>query len=87
VSDVIALYDLRVVGADGDRLCTVEAVVADMAVVIPASREEPEEYGPALCRGSFDLSDDEVIPVDEQSQAEFVADRVTDWQFVDASDY
>jgi hypothetical protein len=84
MSDVVSVESLD---RGADDLCSVVAVVDDAAVVMPATQFEPEEYGPALCRGTFYLQDDEVIPTDDVELSEFVADRVLYWQVIDTSDY
>ena len=72
---------------DADSLLGVVACV-DGAVVSRASTyQDPEEYAAALCRGSFYVQDDEVIPEDHAELCEFVGDRVITWEVVDASDY
>lgn len=72
---------------DDNDLCTVVACVDDAVVVIPASFQAPEEYGPALCRGTFYVQDDEVIPTDDVELCEFVGEQVNYWEVVDTSDY
>lgn len=83
MSDVLEILSLDV---DADGLCTVDAVVNDVVVLHPASRLDPAEYRAALCRGTFYISDDEVIPVDERAQCEYVADAVLYWNVLDTSD-
>ena len=82
MADVVSIESLE---RDGDR-CFVNAYVDDVVMVFPASYQEPAEYGPALCRGSFYLQDDEVIPEDDAERCEFVADRVDYWNVLDFSD-
>jgi hypothetical protein len=84
MSDVVSVESL---GCDGNGLCTAVACIDNAVVVVPASYEEPEEYGPALCRGTFYIQDDEVIPGDELELCDFVGQRVDYWQVVDTSDY
>lgn len=82
--DVLSIDDLDV---DDNGLCTVTAYVDNVVVFHPQTYHDPAEYGAALCRGSFYISDDEVIPVDEKSQCEFVAERVLYWNVIDVSDW
>jgi hypothetical protein len=82
--DVMSVESLD---CDEHGRCTAVCVVDDAVVVIPASYEEPEELGPALCRGTFYLQDDEVIPGDERERCEFIGERVDYWQVEDTSDY
>ena len=84
MSDVVSVEKLD---CDDDGFCTAVACIDNAVVVIPASLEEPEEYGPALCRGTFYIQGDEVIPTDEPELCEFVDERVTYWQVIDTSDY
>jgi hypothetical protein len=81
--DVLAVLEFD---CDVDGLCTVVADVDDVVVVGKASLLDPEEYGPAMCRGSFYLQDEEVIPEDDGDLAEFVEARVSTWEPVDLSD-
>jgi hypothetical protein len=83
MAEVLSISTLHV---DADGCCDVFAVVEDAVEVRRQTRWEPAEYGPALCRGSFYISDDEVMPVDADSQLQFVADRIDYWQVVDQSD-
>lgn len=83
MSDVLEVLAWDV---DSDGYCTVDAVVDDIVVVCPPSRFDPPEYGPALCRGSFYISDDTVIPVDERDRCAFVSSAVNYWTVLDTSD-
>lgn len=83
MADVISISFLTV---DAHGHCTVEAFVDDIVVVAQQTHLDPAEYGPALCRGTFYLCDDEVMPVDEQSQLDFIADRVNYWEVLDTTD-
>jgi hypothetical protein len=83
MSDVLAVLELE---RDADGLCTVVADVDDVVLTSPQTVDDPAEYGPALCRSSFYLQDDEVIPEDDDDLCRFVADRVDDWDVLDFSD-
>jgi hypothetical protein len=83
MSDVLAVLEFD---CDVDGLCTVVADLDDVVVTSKASLLDPEEYGPAMCRGSFYLQDDEVIPEDDGDLREFVEARVDNWEPVDLSD-
>jgi len=48
----------------------------------PPTAVGPIEYGSALCRGSFYLQDDEVIPDDNAELCRFVADCVSYWEVI-----
>ena len=47
---------------DPDGLIRVTAVVDEVVLTHHATQWDPEEYGSALCRGSFYLSDEDLIP-------------------------
>ena len=58
---------------------TIEAYIADMVVIHPATMIEPAEMGPALCIGTLILYDDawvRPIEVDEQLQ---LAQQIDNW--------
>jgi hypothetical protein len=71
---------------DGTHV-TVTAVVEDMRLLYKATRDEPEEWAPALCTASFEMADDESIPLDEDSFCDFLDGLDLQWQLVDTSDY
>lgn len=66
---------------------TVTAVVEDMRLLYKATRDDPEEWAPALCTASFEMADDESIPLDESSFCTFLDRLDLDWTLVDTSDY
>ena len=66
--------------SNGSDLCTVVADVGDVVVARPQTYFDPAEYGAALCRGTFYLQDDEVIPTDDDELCQFVEDRVSYWE-------
>ena len=80
------ILEIRNVMIAGDGCCDVVALVEDAVEVRRQTYWEPAEYGPALCRGTFYISDDEVMPVDADSQLQFIADRIDYWQVLDQSD-
>jgi hypothetical protein len=71
---------------DLDRLIRVTAVVDEMVLTHHATQFDPEEYGPALCRGSFYLSDEDLIPATDAELCKLIAARVDDWAPVDEDD-
>ena len=75
---------------DTDGLVTVtavvDAVVDGMVVVIPQSNLYPAEWGPALCRGSFYLSDEDLIPATDAELVRLFYDRIDDWAVLDPDD-
>jgi hypothetical protein len=66
---------------------TVTAVVEDMRLLYKATRDDPEEWAPALCTASFEMADDESIPLDENGFCDFLDGLDLHWELVDISDY
>jgi len=66
---------------------TVTAVVEDMRLLRRATRDDPDQWGPGLCSTSFELADDESIPIDEDSFCSYLDLLNPQWQLVDTSDY
>jgi len=77
MSDVLRVESCA---CDGSDICTVVADVSDVVVSRPQTYFDPAEYGPALCRGTFYLQDDEVIPTDDDELCRFVEERVDYWE-------
>ena len=82
MSEILRVDSVEV---EDDRVCVV-ALVDDALVARPQTSFEPVEYGAALCRGAFYLDHEEVIPEDDDSIRQFVADRVGYWEVLDISD-
>lgn len=68
---------------DTDGLLRVVAVVDEMVLVHQQTHLDPPEWGPALCRGSFYLSDEDLIPATDAQLCRLIADRVDDWEPID----
>jgi hypothetical protein len=85
MSQVLEIEDLWFEDG-GTRLC-VNAVVDDMVVVIPQSYLYPAEWGPALCRGSFDLHEEDLIPASDDGLRQLLTNRIDDWAPIDTSDW
>ncbi len=83
MSQVQSIEELRF---EDDRL-VVDAVVDDMVVRYPQTAFEPAEWGPALCRGTFYLSDEDLIPATDAELRAMLTDRVDDWTPLDTSDW
>jgi hypothetical protein len=83
MSQVQSIEELRF---EDDRL-VVDAVVDDMVVRYPQTAFEPAEWGPALCRGTFYLSDEDLIPATDAELRAMLTDRVDDWTLLDTSDW
>ena len=68
---------------DSDGLLRVTAVVDEMVLVRQQTLLDPPEWGPALCRGSFYLSDEDLIPPTDALLRKLIASRVDDWAPID----
>ena len=71
---------------DHDGLLHVTAVVDEVVLVRKQTILDPPEYGAALCRGSFYLSDEDLVPATDALLRKLIADRVDDWAPVDPDD-
>jgi hypothetical protein len=71
---------------DGSNV-TVTAVVEDMRLLYKATRDDLEEWAPALCTTSFELDPEQPIPTDEDSFCNYLSDLSLNWELVDTSDY
>jgi len=83
VSQVLEIHSLLF---DPDGLLRVLAVVDEMVLVREQTLYDPPEYGPALCGGSFYLSDEDLIPATDAELCKLIAARVDDWAPVDSDD-
>jgi hypothetical protein len=82
--DVLEIYNIRF---NPDGRCDVEAVVEDSIVVIPQTNYDPAEWGPAMCRGSFYLCEDDVMPATDAGMRRLLSERINNWELVDCSDW
>jgi hypothetical protein len=71
---------------DTDGLVTVTAVVDEMVLVHQQTLLDPAEYGPALCRGTFYLSDEDLIPATDAELARLFYNRIDDWEVLHPDD-
>ena len=71
---------------DHDGLLHVTAVVDEMVLVRKQTLLDPPEWGPALCRGSFYLSDEDLVPATDALLRKLISDRVDDWAPIDEDD-
>ena len=85
MSKVPSIEELRF--EDGGSRIVVDAVVDEMVVVVPENKYGPAEWGPALCRGSLDLHEEDVIPASDAGLRQLLADRIDDWAPLDTSDW
>jgi len=72
---------------DFERLITVTAVLEDARLTHYQTLESPEEYGPGLCKTSFWLNADEVLPTNEQELIAFLSEMYLSWEPITNSDY
>jgi hypothetical protein len=84
VSRVLSIEELRF---EDDDLLVVDAVIDDAVVVRPSTYDYPEEWGPGLCRGSFYLSDEDLIPATDAELCKLLSERIDDWAPLDTSDW
>lgn len=66
---------------------TVTALVEDMCLIHKATYFEPDEWAPALCSVTFELDEDEQIPIYEDSFCSYLDQRDLLWQLIDTSDW
>lgn len=64
----------------------VRAIVEDMVQVFPATLYDPPEYGPAVCEATFELDEDELLPINEDALVDYLNQLDLDWQMVDGID-
>lgn len=65
----------------------VRAIVEDMIQIYPATLHDPPEYGPAICEANAEISEDDVIPEDEDSLIDYLNGLDLDWKMLDNYDY
>jgi hypothetical protein len=82
----MSILSIEETSIDGNHV-TVTALVEDMSLVHKATYFEPDEWAPALCSASFELDEDEQIPVDEDGFCRYLNQRDLPWQLVDTSDW
>jgi hypothetical protein len=85
MSQVLEIEDLWF--EDGGSRIVVDAVVDDMVVVHSQTLLDPPEWGPALCRGSFDLHEEDLIPASDEGLRKLLSERIDDWAPLDTSDW
>lgn len=84
MSDVLEIHELTF---DGPDLLVVEALVDQMVITRSQSQLEPEEWGPAVCRGSMHFCVEDLMPPTDTELRKMLSDRVDDWALVDQSDF
>lgn len=68
---------------DDDRVVYVSAIVENMLQIRRATYYEPAEHGPALCHTSFRLSEDDVLPEDENELIKYLEELYLEWKIED----
>ena len=74
------IIELLEICFEGDDKLVVEALVADAVVTHPATYEDPEEYGPAVCRGTMYFPEEALIPATDADLRQLLEESVTDWE-------
>jgi len=62
---------------------TVTAVVDEMRLLYRATRFDPEEWAPALCRTTIELDPEEQIPLDEDGFCSYLDDLDPQWELIE----
>jgi len=68
-----------------DNYCYVEAIIDEAVLVREQTPLDPEEYGPALCKASFDPGDT-VLPEDEEQFKQLLVAMDLDWRTAEPPD-
>lgn len=84
MSRILSIEDVHFTS---DSRCVVEAYLDDAVLVHSPYRDDPPEWHPALCRGSFDFSEDDVIPSTDTGLKAMFERRIDDWEPIDTSDF
>ena len=83
----MSILSIENIFQDESNSVIINAVVDDMVVESPQTYNYPAEYGPALCEASFDLDEDEILPVNEYELIQFLEKLDLDWNIIDTKDY
>jgi len=59
---------------------TVVAVVEDTRLVFAGDHIDPPEYGPGICKASFYLDENELLPKDEDDLIDYLNELNLDWE-------
>ena len=66
---------------------TVSAVIEDAVLTHYQTRNDPAEYGPALCEASFELDEEEMLPDNEYDLIQYLEKLDLDWVLTDMDYY
>lgn len=83
MADVLEIHDLHF---DGPDRLVVEAVVDQMVLTRPQTQFDEPEWGPALCRGTMYLSDEDLMPATDADLKQLLGNCIDDWAPVDLTD-
>lgn len=59
---------------------TITALIEDADVVYPQTYLDPPEYGPAMCKASFYIDENEILPEDKNKLIDYLEDLNLDWK-------
>jgi hypothetical protein len=71
------IEDLQI---SNDNTVVVTAMIEDAVLVYEQTMLDPAEYGPAMCKATFDLNEDDVLPEDEEELKELLEDLELNWE-------
>jgi hypothetical protein len=66
---------------------TVTAMVDDVYLLHHQTIDSPAEYAPALCTASFEMEEDEQIPLDENNFCKYLEELCLEWQLVEFENF
>ena len=77
--EILSINDVCISHDQRGWFATIEAYIADMVVVHPATLVDPAEMGPALCIGTLILHDEAWIRPIEADEKMSLAKEVDNW--------
>lgn len=69
-----------------DQHVYVTAIVEDMCLLRRQTRDEPDQWSPALCKAHFELDADTSVPDNEDDFCSYLNQLDLNWKIVDSSD-
>jgi hypothetical protein len=76
-SEVTLIYNFDI---DDDGYATVIAIVEDSRIIRAATRFDPPEYGPGVCKSGFYIGENDNIPLSEDELIEYINEQDLDWE-------
>lgn len=70
----------------GEGVIYVSALIEDVVLTHNQTLYDPAEYGSALCESTFILSEDDILPDNENELIQFLENLDLDWVTIDNSD-